>query len=280
MGTVFYAANHVIGRGVHAEIPPVGLSFWRWFLGAVILLPFIMRDLIASSAIIKTNIRSLSLLGCTMLGSTTLILIALNYASAINISLINTTQPVMTVVLAWLIFREKLVRSQVIGIAAGLLGVLIMVSRVDWAIIAELDFNPGDFIALLAIVGYAFYAINIRFIPRGLKPTVSLFVIIITGCLGLLPFYIVETLLYRPFPVNMTSIVTVIILALTTSLIGMLVWNEGNRIIGPSRAGMFINLIPVFTAVFAITFLGEQLHLYHLSGALLISTGIFLVLRK
>jgi drug/metabolite transporter (DMT)-like permease len=60
MGTVFYAANHVIGRGVHAEIPPAGLSFWRWFLGAVILLPFIMRDLIASSAIIKTNIRSLS----------------------------------------------------------------------------------------------------------------------------------------------------------------------------------------------------------------------------
>lgn len=280
LGTLFFAINHVIGRGVHSEIPPVGLSFWRWSAGAIILLPFVWRGLSTSSTIIKAHIRPLSFLGCTMIGCTTLILVALNYTSAINASLINATQPVMTVLLAWLVFREGLVWSQVIGIIAGLVGVVVMVSRADWHVITSLQFNGGDLVALLAILGFAIYAINIYKIPKDLSATVSLFVIIVTGCLGLLPFYITETLLYRSVPLNMTSILAIITLALTISLFGMLIWNEGNRIIGPTRAGMFINLIPVFTAILAITFLNERLYSYHLAGAVLISTGIFLVLRK
>jgi len=90
----------------------------------------------------------------------------------------------------------------------------------------------------------------------------------------------VETILFRSVPFNITSVVVIITLALIISVFGMLVWNEGNRIIGPGRAGMFINLMPVFTAILAIIFLHEHLYLYHLAGALLISSGIFLVLRK
>ncbi len=280
IGTAFYAINHVIGRGIHAEVPPVGLSFWRWFTAALLLLPFAWRGLLSSSDTIKANIRPLAFLGCMMLGSTTLILVALNYTSAINVSLINAVQPVMTVLLAWLVFREHLQRSQVVGMIAGMLGVVIMVSRAEWLIITNLQFNGGDIITLLAILGFAIYAINIRKIPDGLSATVSLLVIIFTGCIMLLPFYVAETLLVRSVPFTTTAILAVITLALVTSIFGMLIWNEGNRIIGPARAGMFINLIPVFTAILAIIFLNERLYLYHLAGAVLISTGIFLVLRK
>ncbi len=280
LGTLFFAINHVIGRGVHAEIPPVGLSFWRWLAGAIILLPFVWRGLLNSSATVIMHIRPLAFLGCTMIGSTTLILVALNYTTAVNASLINATQPVMTVLLAWLIFREPLCLRQIVGMFAGLVGVVVMVSRADWHVLGSLQFNAGDIVILLAVLGYAVYAVNIRKIPAGLTAPVALFVIIFTGCLGLLPFYIAETLLSRSVPFNLTSIVVIITLALIISVSGMLIWNEANRIIGPGRAGMFINLMPVFTAILAIIFLHEHLYLYHLGGALLISTGIFLVLRK
>jgi drug/metabolite transporter (DMT)-like permease len=280
LGTVFYATNHVIGRGIHTEIPPVGLSFWRWFVGAIILFPFVRQNLFLSSDTIKSNLGLLSFLGFTMIGGSALILIALNYSDAINTSLINTIQPVMTVLLSSLILKDHLTRGQLIGVLAGFTGVVLMVSRADWLVITSLQFNYGDLLTLLAVLAFAFYAINIRKIPKDLDARVSLFVIIMTGCIMLLPFYIAESVLFRSVPFNITSVVVILTLALFMSLLGILVWNEGNRIIGPNRAGMFINLIPVFTAALAIVFLNEELYLYHLSGAVLISTGIFLVLRN
>lgn len=278
--TFFFAANHVIGRGIRDDIPPVGLSFWRWFLGGMLLLPFVWRGLHASVPVMRTHLLPLSMLGCLMIGSTTLMLVALNFTSAINAALINATQPVLTVLLAWLFLKERLSWPRLFGVVAGISGVLVMVVRADWSVLAGLQVNVGDVIALLGVLGFAVYAINIGKIPEELSPVESLFVIIMSGCTVLTPFYLAETVLYRAVPVSATSIAVILFIALTVSLFGMLMWNAGNRLLGPSRAGMFINLVPVFAAILAITFLRERLYLYHLVGAGLISSGIYLVLCK
>lgn len=278
--TFFFAANHVLGRGVRAEIPPVGLSFWRWFLGGVLLLPFVWRGLYASAPVVRAHLLPLSFLGCLMIGSTTLLLVALNFTTAVNASLINATQPVLTVFLAWLFVHEKLKWPQPLGVAAGLAGVVVMIAKADWQVIAGMQINGGDIIALVGILGFAVYAINIYRIPRELTPAESLFVIICSGCTALTPFYLAETMLYKAVPITARSLAVILFIALTVSISAMLMWNAGNRILGPNRAGMFINLVPVFAAVLAITCLGEQLFLYHLVGAGLISSGIYLVLCR
>ncbi|MFQ5660330.1 MAG: DMT family transporter [Gammaproteobacteria bacterium] len=278
--TFFFAVNHVIGRGVRTEVPPVGLSFWRWLFGAILLLPFVWRGLYTSTAIIRTHLPTLFLLGCLMIGSTTIMLVALNFTTAINVALINATQPVMTILLAWLFLKEKLTRIQIVGVLAGLGGVVVMVSRADWRVIIDLQMNIGDGIVLLGMLGFSTYAINLYKIPKELKAGESLFVIILTGCLALAPFYLAETALYHAVPINATAIAAILTLALTVSLFAMLMWNVGNQILGPGRAGMFINLVPVNTAILAITFLGEHLYLYHCLGAILISCGIYFVLRN
>jgi drug/metabolite transporter (DMT)-like permease len=280
LGTLSYATNHVIARAVHTEIPPVGLTFWRWLVAALILLPFVWRDLLPAFQILRTNFRIFLLLGFTMIGATAIITVALNYTSAINVSLVNTTQPLMTVLLAWIFSRETLTRVQILGLIAGTLGVVVMVSHADWIILSSLQFNRGDLLVLLAMLSFAFYAINLRKIPETLNSSLSLFIIIVSGCFLLLPFYIAETVLVRSVPINITAISSITTLALIGSLFGMLVWNKGNRIIGPARAGMFINLVPIFTAILAIIFLNEKLYLYHFVGAFLITLSIFLVLRK
>ena len=81
-----FACNHVIGRGVHGVIPPLGLSFWRWFAAALILLPLVLPRIKTSANICKENLSIMILLSIYMIGATTLILVALNFTSAINVS--------------------------------------------------------------------------------------------------------------------------------------------------------------------------------------------------
>ena len=184
----FLACNHIIGRFVHAEIPPIGLSFWRWLVAAVILFPFIIRGKRTVHQLFVHNTGKLLLLGTLIVGATTLILVALNSSSAINISIINSFQPVLTIIFTRFFLKQKLAAIQLTGILLSCLGVLVMISNGQLDILVSLQFNQGDLIALLAMCGFAGYAINLYRIPEELNVVESLFGIIVSGCIVLLPF--------------------------------------------------------------------------------------------
>lgn len=272
----FLACNHIIGRAVHGEIPPVGLSFWRWVAGALILLPFVLPGLRRQWPLLRRHLGAICLLGAFMVGSTTLVLVALTQTYAINVSLINAVQPTLTVLFAWLLFGEPLSRLRALGVFCGISGVVVMVTRADLSVLAGMDLLAGDFIALLAMCGFAGYALNLRRLPRELGVLVALFGITVSGTLMLLPFYLWETLTVKAVPVTATSISAILALALLVTVLGNLCWYAGNRIIGPSRASIFINLIPVFGTLLAIGFLGERLHGYHVAGGMLVIGGLLL----
>lgn len=277
VGAFLLATNPVIARGVLETVPPIGLAFWRWLLAAVMLLPFVARRLPTTAPIMARYIGALSLLGGLMIGSTTIILFGLQSTTAINVSVVNATQPTLTVLFAWMFFRDRLTALQVIGIVAAIVGVLIIVSRAKWSVLLTLDVNIGDLLALIAMCGFAAYALNIRKIPSELNAAEALFGIIMAGCALLLPFYLAETVLVRPVPLNGVSMAAIVSLALFVSCLAMLTWNTGNRLIGPAKASIFMNLIPVFGALLAMGFLGEQLFLFHVFGGILICLGIVLV---
>jgi drug/metabolite transporter (DMT)-like permease len=276
----FLACNHIVGRFVHTEIPPIGLSFWRWFFAAVILFPFIIRGKRTFHHIFVHNMGKLLLLGTLIVGATTLILVALNTSTAINISIINSSQPVLTIIFTRFFLKKKLAAIQLTGILLSCLGVLVMISKGQLNIIMSLQFNQGDLIALLAMCGFAGYAINIYRIPEELNVMESLFGIIISGCIILLPFYLLESVFYKPVPLSLTTLWAIPVLALLVSVFSMLFWNFGNRIVGTARATVFINLIPVFGIILATTLLGEQLFLSHIIGAVCIFFGVACAIKN
>ncbi len=276
---LFLAANHVIGRGVHEWLPPVGLSFWRWVLAAFMLLPFIYKRLPYTLKVLRAKLGLFLLLGGLMIGSTTAILVALNFTTAINTSLVNALQPVFTVTIAWLFFSRPLQPRQWLGIASATFGVTLMICRGSLATLLTLDFNIGDVIAILSMSGFSAYAVNIFRLPADLGPAEQLFGIILGGSALLLPFYIAETMFYTPMPFNALALKAVLSLAILVSFLSMLIWNLGNQAIGPERASVFINLIPIFAAILAVIFLGESFLWFHLVGLVLVICGIFLVLR-
>lgn len=279
--TVFlWAIGVVIARWVHNEIPLVGLSFWRWCSAAVLLLPFVWPDLKARSTLFRKYLPLLVMQGMLIVGSGTLLFYSQNYTTAINATLVNAAQPVLTVTLAWVVLKERLNRLQLAGIISAFTGVGVMVTRASWSTIANLDFNTGDILVIIAICGYAFYAINIRKLPGELGTFPALFVILVSGSLFLLPFYLAESIYIKPVSFSLKFVGIIMILAMLVSILSISMWNTANAVIGPGRAAIFVNLMPVYGSLLAILFLGEKLYLYHVAGAVLVGTGIFLVVNK
>jgi len=280
VGAFLLSTNPVIVRAVIDVVPPIGLAFWRWLLAAVMLLPFIATRLSTTAPVMWRSRGPLCLLGALMIGSTTIILFALQSTTAINVSVVNATQPTLTVLFAWIAFRDRLTPLQIAGIVSAFVGVLIIVSRAEWSRLFSLDMNIGDVLAVIAMGGFAIYALNIRKIPAALNAADALFAIIVYGCALLLPFYVAETVMLKAVPITGASVAAILSLALFVSCLAMLTWNTGNRLIGPAKASIFMNLIPVFGAALAIVFLGEQLFPFHVAGGALICLGIVLVVGQ
>ena len=244
------------------------------------MFPLVLPRLKVLLPLYRQHWRILSWLGFLIVGSTSMVLVGLNYTTAINTSLINASQPTITALLCWVFLRERLAAIQWLGIIAAFAGITAILLQGNWQTILQLDFNQGDLIILLAMFGFASYGINIRKIPADFHVTESLFGIICTGTVLLLPFYILETSFARPMTLSTEAVLVVLVLALLVSVVGMLMWTRGNQLIGANRAAIYVNLLPLFGAALAVMFLGESLAAYHLAGGLMIGGGMWMALRK
>ena len=280
MGTAFlFATSTVLVRGVHELLPPMGGTFWRWFLAAFVLSFLVWREVVEKKEVIRNNWRLITILGVFQVGPSAVLFLGLNFTSAINASLLNAAQPALTVVPAWILTRDRLTAGQGLGILAALTGIAVMVSQGNLELLLALEFNTGDLIVLVAMLGWAIYAATLHRLTPELGSGVSLFLIIFIGSLTVLPFYIVETIFFRPVPVTFEAVSVIAVLGVIVSLGSVAMWNAGLRTIGPNRATIFINLVPVFGVALAIVFLGESLFPHHLAGAGLVALGIFLVVK-
>ena len=279
--TVFlWSVGVVIARGVHEEIPLIGLTFWRWIIALLFLAPFVWREIYENVRIVQDNWRIYLAQGTFMVGGGTLLFSSLYFTSAINAALVNTTQPALTALLAWIILKDRLKNIQYAGIASAIGGVIFMITKSDINILINLDFNIGDFIVVLAIACYSMYAINLRRIPSGLGTFPTLFLIIVFGSFPLLPFYIGERIFVKPFPFTAMSLSWAVVLAIIISIGSIALWNNSNRIVGPHRAAVFVSLMPIFGSVLATTFLGEEIYFYHIIGTIFICAGVLMVVRN
>jgi drug/metabolite transporter (DMT)-like permease len=246
----------------------------------VILLPIVWRKLPSFWADGNRSLSVLLPLSCAMVLGTTLSVSAVNFTTAINATIINAAQAAMTAVVAFLVLQERLVARQMFGIALAFTGILVMVFRGDVTLLRDIEFNWGDLLMLGAIVSWAFYAVGLhreRHLPSG---DVLLFVISVTGTLVLFPFYILETVFWRGFVPSTQALGGVVYLTVASTLVAVYLWNVAIRSVGASRASVFVNLLPVFGAIFAMQFLGERLYFFHVAGAALVFLGIVMAVRR
>lgn len=275
--TLFWSGNFVIGRGVHDIVPPIALSFWRWGVALLILLPFATHHLWRQRALALKSWRFLvtqGVLGVT--GFNTLVYLGLQSTGAINAVLVNSTIPVIIVFISYALYRERITPRQGIGGLISLLGVIWVVTRGAPLTIFALDGTVGDLWVLTAALTWASYSVLLRHYPEGLHPLAFLLAIIIAGLVALAPFYAWEHQSGRVIRFDRPTLLSVLYVALFASVLAFIFWNRAVRWVGANRAGIFVHLMPVFSTLLAIAFLGERLQNYHLWGIAAVASGIML----
>jgi drug/metabolite transporter (DMT)-like permease len=274
-----WGGNIVLARGMADIIPPVSFAFWRWAIAFVILLPFTWRTARQDwSQVVKSwKIMSiLSILGVSVFN--TMLYTALHTTTAINGAMIQTTMPAVIILASLVMFKEKVSRLQISGVAICIIGAFIVILRGRWDTMLGMSFASGDILMIGAVIVYALYSALLRQRPA-IHPLSFLIYTFGLGVIFLLPLYIWELAGSATMTLTLQVILSILYVSLFPSIVAYFCWNRGVEVIGANRTGLFINLIPVFASILAILFLGETLQAFHIIGMALILGGMILFNR-
>lgn len=276
MPPLFWAGNAVVGRVAVSDVSPLGLSVVRWSLAILILLPFTWRTILREWPVVRERWKRLAVLGILSAGLYNLFLyMALETSTAINVTLVNTAMPMTIVLVSWLWLGDRPSPGGLAGIVLSMLGVVVVVSRGDAAVLLGLELHRGDLLMMLAVVVWAVYSVGLRAYPPGLTAGAMLPVQMAAGLLFLLPIWGIEQAVSGgPLPFTPTMWLVYLYVAIGPAIGAFYFWNRGVAEAGATVAGLYINLLPVFTAILAVVFLGESFQWYHAAGLVLIASGI------
>ena len=277
----FWGATYVIVRAIHEDVPPITLNFWRWVVVLVLLLPWTAGAAWRHRAVLRQNawlLGALSVTGVALYQSAAYI--ALNTTTAINAGLIYATVPVVTPLISYALYREFVTPRQALGIAISMAGVVTIIVRAEWGVLADFLFTPGDLWMLLSVVAWALYSVLLRRLRGNLPPLVLMTALAAIGVVVLLPFYGWEWAVAGGFALSRSTVLGLAYLSVASAIVSYVCWNNAVAVIGANKAGLFLHLIPVFTVVLAILALGEQLKGFHVASTALIATGIYLTVTR
>lgn len=276
---LLWAGNHVVGRWATGNIPPMTLAFLRWALAAVLILPIARSSLVAESRIIRANLPRLVLLGVLGSGSyNTLQYIALTETTVSNGAILNSWAPLLIAAAGTLIYGDPLRREQMSGLGLSFLGVLTILLRGNPANLAALDFNHGDLVMLVATGVWALYTTQLRNRPP--VSTLS-FAAITYGVAGIvnLPLAAWEHAHGLHIKWSPLAAGAIFYAGALASLVAYYLYARSVEVIGATRTGAFIHMIPLFASLMAMVLIGESPSLYHAAGFVLILSGVWLANR-
>jgi drug/metabolite transporter (DMT)-like permease len=278
---LFWSGNFILGRGIRQLISPVSLNFWRWTGALLILLPFGLPRILAGKKLYLKHWRMLALMSIPSITIfNAFVYTALQTTTAINTVLVNAMIPIFIALAAWLVFNDRLVLRQVVGVGISFAGLLFIVTRGDIGLLGRLTLSSGDLWTLGASLSWAIYSVMLRKRPKQMDPVAFLTLMVGCGLIFSLPFYFWELSNQGGFSLTPASLGSLVYVALFPSVLSYTFWNFSVDKVGANRAGIFIHLMPVFSIILAILFLGERLRGFHAVGMLLIFSGIILTTIK
>lgn len=272
----FWSTNFIVGKALADKVPPWTLNTGRFVVSALILVPvFLYRR--EWPTLSRQSILPLILMSLTgVFAFNAVLYMGLHYTSAINATLMNSTIPVTTAWIAWLLLGEKMTRRRVLGILLSLAGIIWVVSRASLEILLGLRFNPGDIIIFFATALWGFYSVMAKRMMQQLSPFALTTITTTVGALFLLPAAYLE-LLWKPADLlRLEVLLAFLYLGIFPSFVSFLIWNRSVFIFGPSRAALVYNTLPLFTVLLSVTYLGETLLPYQIVGGLVIIAGVII----
>lgn len=275
-----WAGNYVVGRAIAGVVPPGGLAVGRWLVAVLVMLPLCWPHLDKDLPTLKARWRYMLLMG--IVGGAvfgTLQYAGLQFTTATNGGLIGATSPVMIALAGAILFGDRLSAGQKIGLALSLAGAVVIAAKGDAGNLAGLRLNTGDLMIFATLIGWAIYSALLRLKPRVHWTSFTL-VIFSVALIGNLPVAYAEHMLGRPMLAFWPTLWAVLYTGVVSSVVGFIAWNRGVEILGSQRAGLYLNLIPLFSVGLAYLLLGERLEAYHAVACVLVFSGLWLAMRR
>jgi drug/metabolite transporter (DMT)-like permease len=276
---LMWAGNAIASRLAVGEIGPMTLTSLRWVIVCAIMPMLFRRELVQYWPVLRERWKTILLMGC--LGFTafnTLMYLAAHNTTAINIGIVQGSIPVFVLLGALVVYGTPIRVVQMLGVLVTILGVLMVASQGDLAVLATLAVNIGDAVMILACLFYAGYTVALR--QRPAVPGLVFFTALaMVACVVSLPLMAFE-LTRNPaaWPTTQGWLIVAYVAAFP-SLISQVFFIRGVELIGPGRAGVFVNLVPVFAPMLAVVILGEPFRWYHGAALVLVLGGIWLAER-
>jgi len=280
LACLFWAGNFVMGKGISDTVPPMALSFWRWLLAALILLPFAWPHLKKDAPLLKKNWKYYTLMG--FIGGASynaLTYLALHTTTATNALVLNSANALFIVLANYLIHKLRPTPGQFIAIIIAMSGMLFIITQGDLQTLKTFTFKSGDLLVLISMIGWAMYtALLINRPPTHLLS--FSFVTFMASAVTLTPFIIIEHNYFSQLIINVPTLAAILYAAIFPGVLAYIFYNRGVELIGGNRAGIVIYLVPFFGAILSFIFLKEIPQIYHLIGFVLIISGVVLSAKK
>jgi drug/metabolite transporter (DMT)-like permease len=274
---LLWAGNFVAGRAVRDDVPPMTLAFARHLLALLCFLPFawgaLQRDFRRYWAL-RWHVAGTAITGMAVFNL--LAYIGLHSTTASNAQLLNSTIPVMIVLIGALFLRQRLQERQVFGLALSCAGVLVIILHGEPSRLLRLQFSQGDLLVFAGMASFALFSVWLRRIPADLNRVGLMGAQLAVAVLFLLPFFAWEWFSGAHANWNGTAMAAVLYVGIAASLLANLMYMLGVARVGPAKAGFSIHLIPLYGALLSSVLLGESLHSYHALGMAAIIGGLLL----
>jgi drug/metabolite transporter (DMT)-like permease len=279
--TALWGSIGVVSRALMETIPPVAMAGARWAVAFIALLPLVWPERRAIVQAIARDWRRLLFLA--LVGGapqTALVYSGLARSTAINLGLLNSTIPVLIILISWGWHARRPRRLEGFGLATSFVGVLLILAHGDLRALVHLHFNAGDVLMLCAMLVWAIYTIGLQNRPQSLSLLAFVFVMALMGELLTLPFAAFQWLHAGAVHLSLRDLFGLLYIGALATLMATALFSYGVERVGAVRAGILIQLMPVFSSVFATLFIGERLFPYHAAGFVLVAGGAILSCLK
>ncbi|MCC5884445.1 MAG: DMT family transporter [Halomonas sp.] len=270
---LIWSGNMTINQLTVGTIAPSSIAFLRWLLALLLLTPFLLPSAWQHRHTIRRQWAKLAMLGLLGMGLWQgLAYVAAETTSATNMGILAAMVPLLTVLLSALILREAPSLGGTLGGLLALFGVMVLLGRGDPLSLLQLEVALGDLLMVIAATCYALYGVMLKRWPLDLPPWVLLYAQVVFAVLFLLPPYLMGPMT----PVDSQNVWLILYAGIPASIITTYLWMRAIRQIGASQASIFINLMPLFSALIAMAFLGENIAAFHLVGGVLVLAGVLM----
>jgi len=276
IAVLIWSINTIVSKLSANSIDPAAISFYRWLLAFLMLTPFCLPSVWRQRAVVKAHAWRLLLLGLLgMVLYQSLAYYAAHSVSAVMMGILGGTIPLLTILLSVLVLRLAPTRGILAGGVLSFAGLVWLVSAGEPARLLHQPLGAGEVMMLAASTSYALYGVLTRRWAIPLTVWHSLYVQIFCGVLLLLPGF-----LHAPtVALTARNLPLVLYAGLLASILAPYLWIQGVQRLGASNTSLFMNIVPVFTAVIAVLFLHEQLHAYHWIGGGMTLAGVIVAQR-